>query len=194
MFEKSYRKQLKLELHEPKAGSVMKKASKSYKTIIEKLPEFDKDDRFLLNILSCAMLSSVLLSVTNHYTVEEITSYYSKSMSTKVMKKAAKKSNVYTIKGRELLKKQAEASATKDNPYSWVFEVEDGEDINEYTATFKTCGICRLMTELGLEEYIPAMCAFDYDMAKMNNTEFTREYTLASGGPYCDCHYKHLGK
>lgn len=21
-------------------------------------------------------------------------------------------------------------------------------------------------------------------------TDFTREYTLASGGPYCDCHYK----
>lgn len=50
------------------------------------------------------------------------------------------------------------------------------------------------MKELNLEEYIPAMCAFDYDMAKLNNTEFSRQYTLASGGPYCDCHYKHNGK
>jgi len=47
------------------------------------------------------------------------------------------------------------------------------------------------MKKLGLEKYIPAMCALDYDMAHANNTEFTREYTLASGGPYCDCHYNH---
>lgn len=37
------------------------------------------------------------------------------------------------------------------------------------------------------------MCTFDYDMAAMNNTEFKREYTLASGGPYCDCNYNHRG-
>lgn len=69
--------------------------------------------------------------------------------------------------------------------------MEDGKTINQYTATFHTCGICTLMTKLGLTGYIPTMCAFDYDMAEMNHTKFTREYTLASGGPYCDCHYDH---
>lgn len=49
------------------------------------------------------------------------------------------------------------------------------------------------MTELGLAEYIPAMCTLDYDMAALNNTAFTREHTLAEGGKYCDCHYDHKG-
>ena len=60
-----------------------------------------------------------------------------------------------------------------------------------FTAVFYTCGICTLMNKLGLSEYIPAMCAYDYDIAEMNNTKFTREFTLATGGPYCDCHYDH---
>ena len=50
------------------------------------------------------------------------------------------------------------------------------------------------MTELGLKEYISAMCTLDYDMAALNNTEFSREYTLASGGKYCDCHYNHKAR
>ena len=101
------------------------------------------------------------------------------------------KSKAYTVKGREKLKAQALASEKNENPYSWKFSVEDGKTINQYTAYFYTCGICRLMTELGLKEYIPAMCTLDYDMAELNDTVFTREQTLAGGGSLCDCHYDH---
>lgn len=140
------------------------------------------------------MLSAVLLSVKNKYTVEEVRVYYRKAMCENfITKSAATKSKSYTEKGRAKLKEQAKTSEKNINPYSWKFTVEDGETINQYTATFYTCGICYLMTKLGLKEYIPAMCTFDYDMAAMNNTVFTREYTLASGGKYCDCHYDHKG-
>ena len=48
-----------------------------------------------------------------------------------------------------------------------------------------------LMRELGLFEYVPAMCHLDYAMSDAGGvTNFVREYTLASGGPYCDCGYK----
>ena len=47
------------------------------------------------------------------------------------------------------------------------------------------------MKELGLTELIPAMCQFDYTMSEAGGgTNFVREYTLASGGPYCDCGYR----
>ena len=153
------------------------------------LPSFKK-----LKFVNCALLSAVLLSVEKKYTVEEIRLYYRKAMcENKLTKMASKKSKAYTVKGREKLKMQAEKSRTNDNPYSWKFTVEDGETINQYTATFYTCGICRLMTQLGLKEYIPAMCTLDYDMAALNNTEFTREYTIAGGAKFCDCHYNHKG-
>lgn len=194
-FNKTFKKELHNTLNETSYKIVMKKAHKKYKEILEGIDEFAKDDRFLMNILSCAMLASVLLSLENKYSVEEIRQYYKKSMCENFfLKKAAKKSKSYTIKGREKLKKQAEKSMSNTNPYSWKFSVEDGKNINEYTATFYTCGICHLMNKLGLGEYVPAMCHLDYDMASLNNTTFTREYTLASGGPYCDCHYNHKTK
>ena len=57
------------------------------------------------------------------------------------------------------------------------------------------CGICTLMKELGLQEYIAAMCRLDYPMTEAGrSSDFIREYTLASGGPYCDCGYRKKAK
>ena len=150
-----------------------------------------KEAASLTNILSCAMLSAVLLCTEKRYDVETVRIYYKTAMDNKIMRKAAASERDYTEKGRARLKAFAEKSHGITNPYDWKFTVEDGGTINQYTATFYTCGICTLMNQLGLSEYIPAMCAFDYDMAGMNHTKFTREFTLAAGGPYCDCHYDH---
>lgn len=47
------------------------------------------------------------------------------------------------------------------------------------------------MRELGLYDLTPAMCHLDYTMAEIGGAaDFVREYTLASGDPYCDCGYK----
>ena len=195
-YKGTFKKQLTKTLGEDSPNGVMKLAHKKYKEILADVTEFEKGDRFLINILSCALLSSILLSVKNKYTLEEVRVYYRGAMCDNFLTKvASKKSKAYTEKGRELLKQQAEKSEilAAKNPYSWRFAVEDGKTINQYTATFYTCGICYLMTKLGLKEYIPAMCTLDYDMAALNNTVFTREYTLAGGGAYCDCHYDHKG-
>lgn len=193
-YKGTFKKHLTATLKEENPAEVMKNAHAKYKDILAGVPDFDKGDRFLINIVSCALLSAVLLSVKKKYSVEEVRSYYRNAMCENFLTKAAsKKSKAYTQKGRDLLKKQAKDSEHNTNPYSWKFSVEDGKTLNQYTAYFHTCGICRLMTELKLKEYIPAMCTLDYDMAELNNTIFTREYTLASGGKYCDCHYDHRG-
>lgn len=191
VFGGSFKRAIQTVLSENDAGSVMKCAQRKYKEILGGIDEFDKDSRFLVNILSCALLSAVLLSVEKKYDVETIRIYYRTAMCNKVMRRFVKSERNYTPKGRAALKACAERSRSITNSYDWRFTVEDGKTINQYTATFTMCGICTLMNKLGLSEYISAMCAFDYDMAAMNNTKFTREFTLASGGPYCDCHYDH---
>ena len=51
-----------------------------------------------------------------------------------------------------------------------------------------------LMKELGLYDLTPALCRLDYTMSEAGGaTDFVRQYTLASGGPYCDCGYKKKG-
>ena len=46
-------------------------------------------------------------------------------------------------------------------------------------------GMCVLM------DLAPALCRLDYTMSEAGGvTNFVRQYTLASGGPYCDCGHK----
>ena len=43
----------------------------------------------------------------------------------------------------------------------------------------------------GLYDLTPALCHLDYTMSEAGGvTNFVRQYTLASGGLYCDCGYK----
>ena len=51
------------------------------------------------------------------------------------------------------------------------------------------------MREYGFFDLVPAMCHLVYVMSDMGGAStFEREYTLASGGPYCDCGYKKRSK
>ena len=91
----------------------------------------------------------------------------------------------------EGMKKTAAFNAADRNPYSWNMEYLPYEDDSGYEARFHKCGICTLMKQLKLQEYIPAMCHLDYAMSEAGGvSDFIREHTLASGGPYCDCGYK----
>ena len=85
------------------AKAITKKAKPKYKAIIADLPEFEKADRFKMNIVNCAMIGTFILSM-------------------------------------------------------------------------------------------PALCRLDCTMSEAGGvTDFVRQYTLASGGPYCDCGYKKKG-
>ncbi|MBO6230045.1 MAG: L-2-amino-thiazoline-4-carboxylic acid hydrolase [Ruminiclostridium sp.] len=175
------------------AGGITAKARKKYREIISSVPEFEKGDRFKMNLVNCAMLSAFLLNMPERPTVEQATVYYRKSMMTGAMKwfcrmNGKKKFSDADIAG---MKKAAALDPADRNPYSWNMDFIPYEDGSGYEARFTTCGICRLMKELGLYDLVPAMCRLDYTMSEAGGvTDFVREYTLASGGPYCDCGYR----
>ena len=139
------------------------------------------------------MLSAFLLNMPERPTVEQATVYYRKSMMTGAMKwfcrmNGKKKFSDADIAG---MKKAAALDPADRNPYSWNMDFIPYEDGSGYEARFTTCGICRLMKELGLYDLVPAMCRLDYTMSEAGGvTDFVREYTLASGGPFCDCGYR----
>ena len=175
------------------AKEITGKAERRYKEIIGSLPEFEKGDRFEMNIVSCAMLSAFLLSLPERPGVEETTEYYRASMMTPPMKwfcrmSGKKKFSEDDVQG---MKATAALRAADRNPYSWNVEFLPYADGSGYEARFTKCGICTLMGELGLFDLVPAMCRLDYTMSEAGGaSDFVREYTLASGGPYCDCGYK----
>ena len=195
LFAGSFKKHLRsvLGCDKETARAVAAKAKSKYREIIGKLPEFEKADRFKMNIVNCAMLSAFVLSMKERPPVEKLTDYYAKSMMIGPMRRfcrmmGKKKFSQQDIQG---MKATAALNAADRNPYSWNMKFLPYADGSGYEARFSKCGICTLMKELGLYDLVPAMCHLDYTMAEAGGTcDFVREYTLASGGPYCDCGYR----
>ena len=97
----------------------------------------------------------------------------------------------FTEKDIAGMKAAAALNAADRNPYSWNMEFYEYPDGNGYEGRFTKCGICVLMKKLGLYDLPPALCHLDYTMSEAGGvTDFVRQYTLASGGPYCGCGYK----
>ncbi len=194
LFERSFRKNLTdvLDFSKEEAASITEKAGKKYREITESLPEFEKGDRFKVNILSCATLASFILNMPVKPDAEKMTDYYRESMMIPAMKWFCRMGGrkKFTAEDIASMKKTAGFRAADRNPYSWNMDFLPYPDGSGYEARFFRCGICTLMKQLGLEEYISAMCRLDYTMTDaMATAHFVREYTLASGGPYCDCGY-----
>ena len=178
------------------AKAVTKKAKSVYKEMISGLPEFEKGDRFKMNLVNCAMIGSFILSMPERPDVEQLTVYYANAMMTKPMQWFCRKSgkSKFTEKDIAGMKATAALKAADRNPYSWNMEFYEYPDGSGYKGRFTKCGICVLMKELGLYDLTPALCRLDYTMSEAGGvTDFVRQYTLASGGPYCDCGYKKKG-
>ena len=195
LFRRSFRKKMVsvLGYDERRAARITREAKPRYRKIIAKLPEFEKADRFKMNIVNCAMLSAFLLSMETKPPVEQLTEYYGQAMMIRPMKWFCRMSGKKKFSDKDIrgMKATAELKAADRNPYSWNMEFLPYPDGSGYEARFTKCGICTLMKELGLYEMVPAMCRLDYTMSEAGGaSDFVREYTLASGGPYCDCGYK----
>ena len=65
IFAKSFRNNLTtvLGIEPAKAKEITKKAKRKYKEIIARIPEFEKKDRFKMNLVNCAMFSAFLLTM-----------------------------------------------------------------------------------------------------------------------------------
>jgi len=195
LFQKSFSENLvtKFGYARKEAVEITQIAKKRYQEIICSLPTFEKDDRFQMNIVSCAMLSAFVLSMPERPDVEALTAYYRDAMMTEPMKWFCRMSGKDKFSSNDLksMRQTAAMKAADRNPYSWNMDFLPYTDGSGYEARFSKCGICTLMKELGLYDLVPAMCQLDYTMSEAGGvSEFVREYTLASGGPYCDCGYK----
>ena len=156
-------------------------------------PEFEKADRFKMNLVNCAMIGAFVLSMPQRPEVDRLTDYYAKAMMTAPMQWFCRKSgkSKFTEKDIATMKATAALKAADRNPYSWNMEFYEYPDGSGYEGRFTKCGICVLMKELGLYDLTPALCHLDYTMSEAGGvTNFVRQYTLAFGGPYCDCGYK----
>lgn len=195
LYRKSFKRNLTAVLRLPAADAkaIAKKAKRRYREIIAGLPEFEKGDRFKMNLVNSAVFASFYLYTEPSPTLAQATEYYERSMMTAPTRWFCRMGGrqKFTEKDIEGMRATAAFRAADRNPYSWNMDFLPYADGSGYEARFTRCGICALMKELGIDEVTPALCRLDYAMSEAGGaSDFVRQYTLASGGPYCDCGYK----
>ena len=195
LYKRSFRTHLQTTLGctKQEAKAVTKEAKPKYKQILARVPEFEKEDRFKMNLVNCALLVAFVRSMQTRPTVEALTRFYSAAMMNAPTRWFCRMSGKqkFTEKDIRAMRQTAALRAADRNPYSWNMDFLPYPDGSGYEARFTTCGICTLMREEGLFDLVPAMCRLDYTMSDAGGrSDFVRQYTLASGGPYCDCGYK----
>ncbi len=189
LFSGSFEKNLSLfDIANPK--EVMKKAKAKYFTIIKDIPSFRKNGILLTTLLNATILASVYLSLPQRFGVKLVEEYYKNSMNNHVMKLMLRKNKNFKKGYQCNLEKISIRSQKATNPYTWRFKFVKGKTLDSYDAIFDKCGICVLYKQLGIFEIVPALCSYDYDMAKQTNSIFTRAFRLANGDDVCDCHYE----
>lgn len=123
VFAKSFEKQLtEVFGYGAKTAKVIRKTAKlKYKEIIAKLPEFEKGDRFSMNIIGCAMLGAFVLCMPRRPDAEALTVYYENAQMTPLMKWFCRQSgkSKFTPKDIAAMKATAARKAADRNPYSW---------------------------------------------------------------------------
>ena len=146
VFAKSFQTQLTAVLgyDAATAKQITKSAKLKYKEIIAKLPEFEKADRFQLNIIGCAMLGAFVLCMPKRPDTEALTVYYENAQMTPLMKWFCRKSgkSKFTAKDIAAMKATAALKAADRNPYSWNMEFYEYPDGSGYEGRFTKCGSC----------------------------------------------------
>ena len=199
LYKRSFRKHLQMTLGFTKqtAKAVTKNAKPKYKAIIARVPDFEKQDRFKMNLVNCALLTAFVRSMETRPTVEALTQFYGKAMMNAPTRWFCRLSGKQKFSKKDVraMERTAALRAADRNEYSWNMDFLPYPDGSGYEARFTKCGICTLMREEGLYDLVPAMCRLDYTMSDAGGrSDFVRQYTLASGGPYCDCGYKKKGE
>ena len=194
LFSGSFRKNLSgmLAYDRKEASKTAAAAKKEYRKIISSLPAFERQDRFKMITVNCALYCAYLLALAKRPDKDEAAAYYRRAMMTRPMKWYCRitERRRFTKCDLEKKRKAAGLKAADRNRYSYNVSFLPYEDGTGYEIRYTHCGICTLMRELGLYEYVPGMCLLEYDMSKAGGiTEFKRAYTFPTGGPYCDCGY-----
>ena len=150
LFAGSFQKQLTdvLGYDAATARAITKNAKPQYRQIIAGLPEFEKADRFKMNLVNCAMVGAFILSMPQRPEVDRLTDYYARSMMTAPMRWFCRKSgkSKFTPKDIVAMKATADLKAADRNPYSWNMEFYEYPDGSGYEGRFTKCGICVLMS------------------------------------------------
>ena len=74
----------------------------------------------------------------------------------------------------------------KDYPINWNVNFDESRHKDGSFYYFTRCPICEFCQREGIAELMPALCATDEVMFRLQHGKLHREHTIANGDPVCD--------
>ena len=126
LFHRSFESHLTtiLGLDAEMAKAVLRRVKPRYRALIAGFPDFEKGDRFQMNLVNAAMVAAIVRELPEKPTVEALTDYYAQSMMTPAMRWFCRRSGQKTFVPEHIedLRRTEALRAADRNPYSWNME------------------------------------------------------------------------
>lgn len=137
----------------------MKKAKKKYREMIESVQPFEQRTRYISNIILASILGGIYLSLDEKPDIEKMTVFTRELlMNNCIMLKVIVSEKNYTPRDRKSSGLQLNKAFRTAILIRGSLHLKLAKALwNEYTATFKTCGILHLYRMWEIEELTPAM-------------------------------------
>jgi len=74
----------------------------------------------------------------------------------------------------------------KEYPSGWIVNFDENRHRDGSFYYFSHCPICEFCSKEGISELMPALCATDEVMFRLQHGKLHREYTIANGDDICD--------
>ena len=200
-FAKFERDFLITQFDESKVDTWIAQARQEYEAFIPHLPYVGGDDNRLTKILIITSTFVPLLKIlrdegvstrqNGQMVVESVKAYYQKMSA---LLKWVMRQSYFKDSTKQRKRDAASRSQLRWYPGDWVYDFVDGDGHTfDYGINYTECGIQKLWSAHGLEEFVPYVCLCDFVTWRAIGVEATRTQTLANGAPLCDFRFIRKG-
>lgn len=188
MIKKSIAKRYSPEL----AEKAIKKGKKEYKGLLTRADELGKGNPMAMNAYFAYVFAAAWLGAEKQITPDGMGEVMTDVLTSQLLKTFFGMTDINSPKGEKKWyhdMKKYEVWYTKnksDYPVNWVVHFDENLHKDGSYYKFTRCPICEFCKKEGIEELMPALCATDEIMFKLQHGVLHREHTLARNEGECD--------
>ncbi|MBE6818010.1 MAG: hypothetical protein E7517_02470 [Ruminococcaceae bacterium] len=174
------------------AEKAIQKGKKEYKGLLSRADELGKGNPMAMNAYFAYVFAAAWLGTNKEITPAGMGEVMTDVLTSPLLKTFFGMTDINTAKGetkwyRDMKKYEAWYEKNKNvYPVNWVVHFDESRHRDGSFYYFTRCPICEFCKREGIEELMPALCATDEVMFRLQHGRLHREHTLARSEGECD--------
>ena len=174
------------------AEKAIQKGKKEYKGLLSRADELGKGNPMAMNAYFAYVFAAAWLGTNKEITPAGMGEVMTDVLTSPLLKTFFGMTDINTAKGetkwyRDMKKYEAWYEKNKNvYPVNWVVHFDESRHRDGSFYYFTRCPICEFCKREGIEELMPALCATDEVMFRLQHGRLNREHTLARSEGECD--------